>query len=262
MLVNNGGVRISYEVEGSGPAIIMRTGAGGDSRIWRDAGYVAGLPGYRKILIDQRGRGMSDRPMTLGSHRYASHISDIKAVLDDAGVESAAFMGYSAGATMGVAFGSTHPKRLKALVGMGSLPFYNISDQPKPADPDAEIRRIVAAGGVRAEYEEAAREEGGRFPEAIERNVLEGDPLMRALDFVASRMEGWQGPLDVYSALRFPVLMSAGELEDTDHETEKSVSKIPNARLVRLPGVGHLSSFYRSDLTLPHILPFLRRYLG
>jgi pimeloyl-ACP methyl ester carboxylesterase len=68
MFVTNDGVKIHYESEGEGPAILMHTGAGGDSRIWRDAGYVRGLVGFRKILMDQRGRGLSDRPNTIESH--------------------------------------------------------------------------------------------------------------------------------------------------------------------------------------------------
>ncbi len=259
LFVTNGGVRIHYEVEGTGPPVIMRTGAGGDIRIWREAGYVGGLPGYRKILIDQRGRGLSDRPATIESHRYEQHISDICAVLDDAGIESSGFMGYSAGAVMGVAFGSAYPKRLQALVGIGSLAFRNNTDLPRPPDIDAEIKRIVAAGGVRADLEEFMREEKDRFPEAIHQNVIEGDPLMRALDYVAA-LE-WRGPLDAYPTLRAPVLMVSGEREDIERETEKSTSRIPKAHIVRLPGVGHLSTFYRGEVTLQHVRPFLQENL-
>jgi pimeloyl-ACP methyl ester carboxylesterase len=259
---NNGGVWIHYEIEGTGPAVLMRTGAGGDCRIWKDAGYVAGLKGYRTILMDQRGRGKSDRTTSIESHSYDNHVSDIETVLDDAGVESAAYMGYSAAATMGIAFAAAHPNRLKALVGMGSLPFYNFSELPKLANPEDEIEKIVAVGGVRREYEEASAEEGGRFPESIEQNVLGGDPRMRALDFVAGRVvKPWRGPLNVYPNLRFPVLMISGEKEDPERITEKAIAKIPKGQLVRLPGAGHLSSFYRSDLTLPYILPFLSKNL-
>lgn len=259
---NNAGVWIHYEIEGTGPTILMRTGAGGDCRIWKEAGYVAGLKGYRTILMDQRGRGKSDRPDTIESHSYNHHIADIAAVLNDAGAETAAYMGYSAGAVMGIAFGATHPGRLKALVGMGSLPVYNFSDLPKLANPQDEVEKMVARGGVRPEYEEASAEEGGRFPEPIESNVLGGDPRMRALDFVAGRVEKpWRGPMNVYGNLHFPVLMIAGEKEDPQRVTEGAIERISNSQLVRLPGAGHLSSFYRSDLTLPHVLSFLEKNL-
>ncbi len=162
---------------------------------------------------------------------------------------------------MGVAFGSLHPDRLTALVGIGSLYCYNIRDRPKPADPDAEVQRITAAGGVRAEYEAFMKEDNDRFPDPIHENVIGGDPFMRALDAVAAYSTQWRGPLDAYPTLRAPVLMLSGEREDPERETEKSVAKIPNGTVVRLQGVGHLSAFYRSDLTLTHIRPFLQKHL-
>ncbi len=259
MFVTNGGVKIHYESEGTGPAIILHTGAGGDLRIWRDARYVDGLPGFRKILIDQRGRGMSDRPSNIESHRLEWYISDICTVLDDAGVEPAAFWGYSNGAVVGVAFGSAHPRRLRALVGTGSLPYVNFTDLPKPADPNAEIQRLVAAGGVRADLAGFTERDKDQFPDAIHRNVVEGDPLMYALDELA--WNEWRGPLDAYPKLRAPVFMVAGEREDLKRQTEKSITLLPHGRLVRLAGMGHLSAFYRSDAVLPHVLSFLRETL-
>ena len=115
--VTSDGVKIHYEVRGNGPAILFHTGAGGDSRIWEYAGYVDGLPGFTKILMDQRGRGRSGRPDTPESHRMEHFVADIGAVLDDAGLESAAFWGYSNGVYPGLAFGVAHPTRLRALVG-------------------------------------------------------------------------------------------------------------------------------------------------
>ncbi len=259
MFVTSGGVRIHYESEGTGPAIIMHTGAGGDLRMWRDAGYVAGLSKHRKILMDQRGRGKSDRPSAVDSHRLDWYVKDICAVLDDAAIETAAFCGYSAGAVVGVAFGTANPKRIQALVGIGSLPYVNFADLPKPPDPEAEIQRTVAAGGVRAEYADVMKRDKDKFPEAIHRNVMETDPMMNALDDLA--WLEWKGPLDSYPTFCAPVLMIAGEREDSKRQTEKSIAVIPNGRLVRLPGMGHLSAFYRSDVTLPHILPFLRENL-
>lgn len=255
MFVKNGAVRIFYEIEGGGPPLILHTGGGGDLRIWKYAGYTEALSGFTKIMIDQRGRGKSDRPSTIQSHKMEEFVSDICAVLDDANVESAGFWGYSAGALVGVAFGSMHQNRLRALVGTGSLPFVNFSDLQKPADIAAEIRKDVEAGGVKAELEKYMKNDNDRFPDAIHNNVLEGDPLMYALDDVA--WYEWNGPLNAYAQLQAPVMMISGQLEDPDHQTEESIKRIPKGRLARIPGIGHLSAFYRSDLTLPHVLPFL-----
>ncbi|HZY69456.1 MAG TPA: alpha/beta fold hydrolase [Thermoplasmata archaeon] len=256
--VVNDGVRIHYETEGVGPAVVLVTGAGGDVRMWRDAGYVAGLVGFRSILIERRGRGRSDRPRDVEQHRIPRFVGDVACVLDDLGVEAAGFWGYSSGVFVGIAFGAAHPDRLKVLVGTGSLSNLDFDRLP-PLDPEQWIAEDIAAGGVRVELDRYLKEDHDRFPEVIDRNVREGDPLMHALDRLAWR--SWHGPKSVYSALRSPLLMITGANEDREGETERTVPALRDARVVRLPGQSHLGTFYRSDLALPHVLPFLRQHL-
>lgn len=253
-------VRIHYELRGTGPAILFHTGAGGDARIWESAGYVDGLSGFRRILVDQRGRGQSGRPGSIEDHRMEHYVSDVEAVLDDAGVEAAAFWGYSNGVLVGLAFGTAHPGRMKALLGVGSLPDLDLVDRGPIADPEAFVREQVARGGVAQDVDAFMREEGDRFPEAIDRNVRAGDPRMYALDRIAWR--SWKGPKSLYASFPTPVLMFSGEREDKERTTEICVRAMPTARLIRVPGVGHLSAFARSDLSLPHAIPFLRDHLG
>jgi pimeloyl-ACP methyl ester carboxylesterase len=258
-IVTSGGVDIHYETEGVGPAVVLHTGAGGDLNIWRYAGYVAGLDGFRTILIDQRGRGESGRPPTVDAHRMEHYVEDVVAVLDDAGVKSAAFWGYSNGVLVGIAFGGTHPTRLTALLGTGGLRYRNLSELP-PIDQKAEIEQDVAQGGVRHELDARMAAENDRFPEPIDRNVRKGDPLMHALTGVAWLR--WKGPRAVLEHFPTSLLMLTGEKEDPGGETERTVAAMPNARIVRIPGVGHLGAFYRSDLTLPYALPYLREHAG
>jgi len=254
------GVEIHYEIRGEGPAILFHTGAGGDSRIWEDAGYVDALPGFRKILVDQRGRGRSGRPDGVDAHRMEHCVSDVAAVLDDAGVNSAAFWAYSNGILVGLAFGVAHPKRIEALVGIGTLPYYDLCDLPPIEDPQAFIEEQITRGGVSAEVDRFMGEEGERFPAAIDRNVRDGDPRMYALGRLARR--SWQGPKSLYASFGPAALILAGETESDEGETERSVAEMPQAQFVRIPGVGHLASFYRSDLIVPRVLPFLRERLA
>lgn len=257
--VEREGIRIHYESVGEGPTVVLQTGAGGDSEMWRLAGYVEGLPGFRKILLDQRGRGRSDRPPELAAHRMEEFVADVEAVLDDAGVESAAIWGYSAGVRVGIAFGAAHPTRLRALLGTGGLRYRDMTELPR-VDVATEIAKDVARGGVSAELDEHREREHDEFPEAIDRNVRAGDPLMHALDSVA--WLDWRGPKSALAGLRAPWLMISGEREDPDRFTEQSVAAVPGARVVRIPGVGHLGAFYRSGPALAEALPFLRTHLS
>ena len=259
-LAHNGPVPLYYEVEGDGPAVLLHTGNGGDLRIWREAGYLPGLAGFKVVLMDQRGRGRSGRPDTIAEHRIETYADDVAAVLDAAGAERAGFWGYSNGVLVGVAFGAAHPRRLQALVGTGGLDPTNRDERIWPADRDAEVERIAHRGGVVPEMEECMRVEHDRFPPAVEQNIREGDPRMLALALVAWR--AWHGPRNDFASFPSPALMITGEKEDTEGRTERSMSEFPDGRVVRLPGVGHLGSFYRSDLALPVAVPFLHRTLG
>ena len=250
---------IYYDVRGTGPAIVLHTGAGGDSRIFEYAGYVDGLPGFTKVLMDQRGRGRSGRPETAEAHGVEHFVADIGAVLDDAGIESAGFWGYSNGVFAGLAFGVAHPKRLRALLGTGTLPYQDISDLSPIPDEAAFIAEQVARGGVGQDVDGYQAQDGERFPDAIDRNVREGDPRMYALDRIARR--SWHGPRSLYPSFRIPVLMLTGAREQDDGATGMALAELPNARGVRIPGVGHLASFYRSDLALPYARPFLEEQL-
>ena len=59
---NNQGIRIYYEVEGSGPALVLAHGLGGSHEDWLDMGWVEALGDrFQLIMVDARGHGRSDK---------------------------------------------------------------------------------------------------------------------------------------------------------------------------------------------------------
>jgi pimeloyl-ACP methyl ester carboxylesterase len=81
--VNNGGVRIHYQVEGEGPALVLQHGFTESVTDWYESGYVGALtPDYRLILIDARGHGASDKPHDPDAYALNRRVSDVAAVLD------------------------------------------------------------------------------------------------------------------------------------------------------------------------------------
>ena len=257
--VRSAGVPIYYEDVGRGACVLLHTGSGGDRKIWEEAGYLSGLSEFRVLAMDQRGRGRSGRPNSVAEHAMESYVTDVARVLDDAGVRRCAFWGYSAGLYVGIAFGARFPERLAALVGTGTLRYRDLRDLPR-VDPEISIAEDVRRGGVLQDLEAHMTASGERFPEGIDRNVRAGDPRMYALDGVA--WSEWAGPRSQLAHLVAPILLLGGEREDPGRATEETVAKVPGATLHRLPGVGHLGAFARSDLALPLVLPFLRRHLN
>ena len=55
--VESGGVRIHYQVEGAGSALVLQHGFTDSLASWHEFGYVSALaPDYKLILLDARGR--------------------------------------------------------------------------------------------------------------------------------------------------------------------------------------------------------------
>jgi pimeloyl-ACP methyl ester carboxylesterase len=90
----NDGVRIRYEVEGSGPPLLLHIGYFLGMEDWAVEGYVAALADrYRLVMLDPRGQGRSDAPHTPGAYTLDNRVRDVLAVLDAAGIEKTLFLG-------------------------------------------------------------------------------------------------------------------------------------------------------------------------
>ncbi len=98
----NAGVRIRYEVYGSGPTLVLQHGFTQSIEDWIECGCMAALaPKYRVIPIDARGHGLSDKPLDEREHALEHRARDVTAVLDATGTKQAGFWGYSMGCIRG-----------------------------------------------------------------------------------------------------------------------------------------------------------------
>ena len=121
---DNRGVRIHYEVEGTGPPLVLQHGFTDSIGGWRQFGYVDALKGsYRLILLDARGHGASDKPRDPAAYDMALRASDVVAVLDELGVERAHYLGYSMGGRIGFDTARLALERLRSLLIGGAHPY-------------------------------------------------------------------------------------------------------------------------------------------
>src|SRR5260370_20447050 len=135
------GVRLHYADVGSGPAVFFHTGGGGDGTMWQAAGYLNKLPGRRYLLYDHRGHGRSDQPVSVEAHQFDEYVADVIAVMDSAGVDRAAMIGYSDGARLIYGLAARHPERVAAVVGIGGVAHPNDTDDWRRPLP-AQVREI------------------------------------------------------------------------------------------------------------------------
>jgi pimeloyl-ACP methyl ester carboxylesterase/UDP:flavonoid glycosyltransferase YjiC (YdhE family) len=118
--VVNSGVRIHYEVHGTGePTILLLpTWAIVDSRHWKmQVPFLARH--HRVITFDPRGNGRSDRPRDPAAYAASVIASDIEAVLDTAGAQRAVLGAFCSGFPWALLFAEAHPERVTGIVAIG-----------------------------------------------------------------------------------------------------------------------------------------------
>jgi pimeloyl-ACP methyl ester carboxylesterase len=251
------GVRLHYRDAGSGSAVLLHTGGGGDGRMWDLAGYTAALAGYRTLVLDHRGHGGSDCPPGVPAHRLGEYADDVIAVLDAAGVSTSALVGYSAGARIAYAAARAYPRRISAVAGIGAV------GAPGDDNSDgAEWAAQVRASGMRAAMEEITAEEPEPTPGWLLDNLASTQAEMFAL-----MLEAWASEPAVWSDLphvQCPALVICGENEEpaAARNARLAAAAMPHGTAVVLPGLWHLQAFWRTDQTLPPLTSFLRQHLG
>jgi class 3 adenylate cyclase len=113
-------INIAYQVVGDGPfdLVVVPGWISNVDFAWEDPLYgewVRQLTAFsRVILFDKRGTGLSDRDV--GDSTLEDRMDDLRAVLQAAGSEKAAVMGFSEGGALSMLFAATYPERVLALV--------------------------------------------------------------------------------------------------------------------------------------------------
>lgn len=107
------GARLSAFSEGQGRPLLLVSGLGGTAGFWAQSAAVLSRS-FRVIRFDQRGIGASSRGSAACTIDQLAQ--DCVAVLDAAGVKSAALLGHSTGGCIGQSLARQAPDRLDGLI--------------------------------------------------------------------------------------------------------------------------------------------------
>ncbi len=149
----NGDVRLAYRVLGAaGPFLIWVPGwvmSNVDAIDEPESPYADAIDelsrSTRLIVWDRRGAGISDPSIEPPS--AIERVDDVRAILDAAGAERAAFFGTSEGGSISIRFASMYPERVLSLVLYGTAGRYS-QDLPgfpwgfTPAEIQAQLDEI------------------------------------------------------------------------------------------------------------------------
>lgn len=238
--VSSGGVSLYAECWGeAGPVLVLGHGFGGSARNFRPQARAL-QTSHRVVLFDARGHARSDAPAAAEAYRPECFVADLAGVLDAIGVERAVVGGLSMGAGVALRFALEHPGRVAGLV---------LSAFPRAVDEPAHVPWALgfAEAIERAGIEVAGAETiWGRFDaktaDLIRRGFVEHAPhalvnTLRELIAVQPSPERLLG----LAQLAVPSLVIVGSEDQASLGPCRALGRlIPGARLVEIPGGGHI----------------------
>ena len=243
--IDNNGVPIHYEIEGNGPPLVLHHGSFGSLEDWREFGYVAALRDrHQLILLDARGHGSSGKPHDQAAYDLQLRASDVTAVLDALGIQTADFMGYSMGGWIGFGLAKCAPQRFRSLILGGAHPFAEDMTAFRamlPTEPDAFLALVAPAFGE-------------HLLPGVRQRLVAND--LRALTALTTDRMDFS---DVLPTMRMPCLLYAGTADPRLEKMEECARRMPNVTFFSLPGQSHVGAFGHAALVLPHVTAFLDR---
>jgi 3-oxoadipate enol-lactonase len=251
------GLPLAVDVLGDGLPLLLVHGFPLDRTVWREV--VAALTGWRRIVPDLRGMGLSE---VTPHYSMAEYADDLAALLDTLGVPQAIVCGLSMGGYVAFELLRRHRDRVRALVLMNTR-----------AEPDD-------AAGRRARDDMVAlveREGPGAVADVMVPQLL-APANLSAMPHVVGRLRGMitanpaAGIIGALHAMRdrpdsrpllpgitIPTLVVAGR---DDRLIPPSASHaladaIPGAQLTRIAHAGHLAPLEQPVATSRVIAEFL-----
>ena len=246
---NSQGVRIRYEVEGSGSPLVLLSGLTGYLESWQELGYVDSLKDkYELILIDLRGHGGSDKPHDPEAYRLKLLAEDVVAVLDDLGISKAHFLGYSMGGRIGFGLAKYAPARFQSFIIGGQ----------EPGEVSQEGTRwwlqLLEKG--MAEVIAVFETEISMTPEMKARLLANDTKALSAMLLAPDYRASLE---DILPNITVPCLIFIGEADSDFAGAKECVKHIRSAEFVSFLGLNHMQVALDSHLVLPHIIKFLEK---
>ena len=251
--VNVNGMRMYYEVSGTGDPLVVLHGA--YMNIPSMGAIIPKLAETHKVYaLEFQGHGRTtdiDRPIT-----YPALADDVAAFMDKVGLKQADVFGYSMGAAAGLQLAIRHPEKVNKLV-MASAAYDAQGWQPEFTAfiPQMTVEMFVGMPFADAYRKLAANPDG--FPELVRKLIaLEHEPMAWGADV---------------KTLKTPVLIITGDADVATLEHSVALFRLlggggmgdmgkplPASRLAVLPATSHTAVIGQTALLAAVIEPFLK----
>jgi 3-oxoadipate enol-lactonase len=258
------GVDLYYEVEGSGPRLLLISGTGGDLRMTPRISDGPLGKSFEIAAYDQRGLGQSSVPP--GPYAMADYADDAAGLLDVLAWEEALVMGISFGGMVAQELALRHPARVRRLVlactssgggGGASYPLHELSDVPG----DDRIARQLELADTRydEEWRKANPDEWSALASLLRARADIGRDEPGRAEGAAMQLDARRrhDTWDRLDAISCPTFVCGGVHDGIapPANAEKLAAAIPGAQLQMFDG-GHLFLLQDRD-AWPAITAFL-----
>jgi pimeloyl-ACP methyl ester carboxylesterase len=258
------GLRLHYEVAGSGPDLVMIHGASGSLRDLTFALRDRLTDRFRVIVVDRPGLGHSDALPEISLRAQARHI---KAGLGQLGVTDPVVLGQSYGGAVALAWALDGGPKALVLVGSPSLPWpgkldiwYRVTSNPvgralavplaSAFVPESYVRTattaVFAPDPVPQGYDAWLGAALTLRRETLATNTAQVNALRAELVTMAPRYPGLELPVELIHGTAdtiVPLAIHSGP-----------VSKLlPNSTLTVIDGAGHMPHHAHADVVLQAI---------
>jgi len=257
---------------GEGPPIVFAHGVTLSSRVWAKQFRSIPEEGFRVVAYDARGHGAS--AVGASGHSLGNFADDLRTVLETLDLRDAILVGHSMGGMTVQTFALRHPDvlatRVRGLVLMSTAARNLVSDArrvrgaverigARTPDLGALMRqrnlglllaRVGFGNDPHASHVEATR---AMLAECSRETLRDAGRALLTLDVT----EG-------LPALTVPTLVLVGTADalTPPRDARQIAELLPGARIVELPGAGHMLMYERTDEVDALVVEFARECLG
>jgi pimeloyl-ACP methyl ester carboxylesterase len=246
--IDRAGVKIHYEVHGSGPTLLLTHGYSSTSAMWQ--GQIEALSKRHKLVLwDMRGHGQSDYPDDPSAYSEALTVADIAALLDEVGATSAIVGGLSLGGYMSLAFYRAHPERVRALLIIDTGPGFKKDDAREAWNKRAHDTGDRFEREGLAVLQSFSRERSSVSHRNASGLALAARGMLTQRD---SRV------IESLPTIKVPALVIVGA-DDAPFlaASDYMAAKIPGAKKTIVPAAGHAVNIDQPQAFLEAVVPFL-----
>lgn len=256
--------RLHVRVSGprDAPAVILIHGFGASMQTWD--GWTQSLSRrWRVVSVDLPGSGLSP-PDPAGDYKDARSVQMLVALMDQLGLERASIVGHSIGGRIAWTFAASHPERVNRLVlvapdGFAS-PGFEYGKAPAVPAMFGLMRYVLPKPLLRMNLAPAYAD-----PKVLSDALVERyDDLLRAPGARQALLDRMRqtvlvDPRPLLATVRAPTLLLWGERDAMIPNSNSAdyLKALPDARLVLIPGVGHLPQEEAASASVADVEAFL-----